>query len=121
MCGTNAKPGSAQKWADAFQCGQDYCLGAVDMGGKCVELSDPTNANNPPLLCDVGQTYQQCAAATTAGTCIMCITDARNLVYADFSTDPAGPPTGMCVNPASPDCKGGAMCTSFVNTCISDL
>lgn len=122
MCSTNAKPNSAKMWSDAFTCGQDYCLGPADMGGKCVILHDPTNnPANPDLLCDAGQTYQQCAAATTAGPCIMCIADARNLIYADFSTNPAGPPTGMCINASSPDCKGGAMCTSLMNACIGDM
>ena len=53
--------------------------------------------------------------------CVPCLGNARNLIYGDF-TDPMnpGPPTGMCPDPASPDCKGGAMCSTMMNACIMD-
>lgn len=119
MCQKQAKAGSAQKWASAFSCGQDYCFPPSDMLGKCVEVMGPTS-NDPPLLCDQGQTYDQCKNATM-GTCISCIENARNIIYADFSTNPPGPPTGMCPDPNSPDCKGGSMCTTLFNTCLADM
>lgn len=131
MCNKQAKPGSAMKWANAFVCGQDYCWPPSDMMGKCVPVDippgepgyvDPGQPGYPAqLLCDAGQTYDQCKNATT-GQCISCIENARNIVYADFSVGPpAGPPTGMCPDPTSPDCKGGAMCMTVMNTCLGDM
>lgn len=119
MCAKTAKAGSALKWNNAFNCGQDYCNPQTDMIGKCVQVKDPAG-NGPTYLCDPGQTYDQCRTATTPGVCINCIANARNLIWRDDSTNPAGPPTGMCPDPASPDCKGGAMCSSVMNLCISD-
>ncbi len=121
MCSKQAKAGSANKWGAAFICGQDYCDPRTDMMGKCVEVPDPANPNNI-LLCDPGQTFQQCSTATTPGTCAKCIANARNLIYGDF-TDPNNPmpPNGMCPDgPTYPDCKGGAMCMTMMNACISD-
>lgn len=125
MCSKQAKTGSANKWGAAFICGQNYCDPQTDMQGKCVEVTDPAPPAGQPaqtLLCDPGQTYMACLNATTPGICSKCIANARNLIYGDF-TDPnnPAPPTGMCPDgPTYPDCKGGAMCMTMMNACISD-
>lgn len=124
MCMKQAKAGSYNKWVSAFLCGQNYCDPQTDMMGKCVEVLVPAGQPGAggSLLCDPGQTYADCSMATTPGICSKCIANARNIVYGDF-TDPNNPmpPTGMCPDgPTYPDCKGGAMCMTQMNACISD-
>ncbi|MDB4971002.1 MAG: hypothetical protein JWN44_6691, partial [Myxococcales bacterium] len=124
MCSKQGKTGSANKWATAFQCGQDYCAPPSDMLGKCASVTIPAGEPGAggQILCDQGLTYAQCQAMTSM-TCIPCINNARNLIFGDFTVDPQnpGPPTGMCPDPASPDCKGGAVCTTKINACTMDL
>jgi hypothetical protein len=115
-CSQQAKTGSASKWAQAFQCGQDYCTGPGDMSYKCVVVMAPTGGS---ILCDPGVTYDVCKDATT-GVCLDCLANARNLILGDFTTNPPGPPTGVCLDPASVDCKGGTMCSAKMDACISD-
>ena len=123
VCSRQAKTGSATKWGNAFICGQNYCDPPTDMMGKCVEVTIPPGQPNAggKILCDPGQTYDQCNMATTPGVCANCISNARNLIWGDFSTNPPGPPTGMCPDATSPDCKGGAMCMTLMNACIADM
>jgi hypothetical protein len=124
VCSKQAKVGSAMKWSNAFICGQNYCDPPTDMMGKCVEVTVPPGQPGAggKILCDPGQTYDQCSMATTPGVCANCISNARNLIWGDFSNPmmPA-PPTGMCPDPASADCKGGAMCMTLMNACIADM
>jgi len=119
-CKSSAKSGSANLWASAFICGQDYCTAPADAMAKCVTVVDPTTGNT--ALCDPGTTYAQCTDGSFKSTsCEPCINNARNPVLGDFSKDPPGAPTGMCPDPTSPDCKGGAQCTSKFNSCLMDL
>jgi hypothetical protein len=121
QCAKQGKVGSSAKWQNAFICGQNYCAPPTDMVGKCVRVTDPANSGSTSL-CDPGQTYADCTAqGAPETTCTKCLSNARNFILADFSTDPPGPPTGMCPDPASPDCKGGAMCTTLMNACIMDM
>lgn len=122
-CSPKTKPGSASKWNNAVVCGQDYCIADADMKtGRCVEVADPGNPN-VFVLCDPGITYAQCTAQTYVSTsCLPCLDQARNPWIYDTSTDPAGPPTGMCSMPTSADCMGAkAMCMTQFNACLNDL
>jgi hypothetical protein len=122
QCSKQGKVGSAAKWQTAFICGQNYCAPPSDMAGKCVRVANPADMNQVSL-CDPGQTYAQCTDINTPpGVCSKCLANARNLILADFSTDPPGPPTGTCPDGATyPDCKGGATCTTMMNACIMDM
>ena len=103
--------------------GTDEAYNQADMKtGRCVEVADPGNPN-VFVLCDPGITYAQCTAQTYVSTsCLPCLDQARNPWIYDTSTDPAGPPTGMCSMPTSADCMGAkAMCMTQFNACLNDL
>ncbi len=121
QCQADARPGSAQKWADAFACAQASCT-PPDRTGPCVERAGPTPAD-PTLLCSPGMPYAECQQATTAtdGTCIACIANARNPIFANFALEPPGLPTGMCPAPDRPDCNGGPRCATLFAACLHDL
>ena len=115
-CMKQAKPGSYQKWAAAFVCGQDFCAPDPDAGvanAACVRTSGPQGT----FLCAPGQAYADCMMGTTMTSCTMCL---DNAIAAPLIGDGTAPPTGMCVDATMPSCKGGTMCATQMNACIND-
>src|SRR5262249_57893153 len=77
-CKSSAKSGSANLWASAFVCGQDYCTAPADAMAKCVAVTDPTSGGS--ALCDPGTTYAQCTSGSYKSTsCEPCLGNAPNL------------------------------------------
>lgn len=118
MCVKNAKAGSQNKFAAAFNCGQSYCAPDPDSGmtAACVRTSDPTGVGGV-LLCAPGETYAMCAMNTPSG----CNTCLDNAVGSPLFGDGTTPPTGMCTDPTMPSCRGGTMCTTQFAACTSDM
>lgn len=117
MCAKMAKPGSQNKFANAFNCGQMYCAPDPDAGmtAACVKTTDPTGMG-PPLLCSPGESYSACSmnGPSACNTCL------DNAVGSPLFGDGSTPPTGMCTDPTMPSCKGGPMCATYFNACIND-
>ena len=106
-CKAITRPLSVSYWSEAYLCGQDYCLGVGDAGvGKCV----------------VDGTQDVDAPGAPAGSCVACLLESSDIVLGDFSNPNApAPPTGICPDPTSPDCKGGPACMAKFQNCIDDL
>jgi hypothetical protein len=104
QCGPMTTKAVVHDWVDAYNCGLDFCYGTNDASlPQCVG-----NGQDPP--------------GTRPNTCLTCIFNAPFLVLGDF-TDPNNPtpPTGKCIDPMNPVCKGGAECMSLFNTCINQM
>lgn len=124
QCSKNAKAGSANKWIGAVVCGQNYCLGDVDMmSGKCIQVADPNTAGSS-YLCDPGTNFTTCTDPNHVSTsCNPCLEDSAYRFIRDDSIDPnnPGPPTGMCVRASSADCTGAqTTCMTQFNACLND-
>jgi hypothetical protein len=104
QCGPMTTKTVVRDWVDAFNCGIDFCYGTNDASiAQCVG-----QAQDPP--------------GTPPNTCLTCIFNAPFLVLGDF-TDPNNPtpPTGMCLDPMLPVCKGGAECMAKFTACINQM
>ncbi|HEY2746370.1 MAG TPA: hypothetical protein VGL86_17175, partial [Polyangia bacterium] len=91
------------------------------MDGRCVEVAMP-GVPGSSLLCDPGTTYTQCTAPNyTSTSCGPCLDQSRNLWFEDPSTNPPGPPTGICSMPTSADCMGAqTQCATQFAACRND-
>jgi hypothetical protein len=120
MCTKNVKAGSDRKFANAFNCGQQYCAPNPDSGmaAACVPTPDPTDPTNQNkvYLCDPAQSYADCVAGKPSG----CNTCLDNAVGSPLLGDGVNPPTGMCTDEAAASCRGGTMCTTAFQACTSD-
>jgi hypothetical protein len=105
QCSAHAKPTARTEFENAFACGQQHCLGNIDLGnGKC-KLSGGSLVNQ-----DGSQIMDTDPTTDNTGTkdCGVCLNDAlANLLGA------------TCVNMSNPDCNP-TECKSVTSACLGD-